>query len=326
MRIVVITSAQIRRILIGFIVVIAILTAVPSAPRMVRAWRGAPRGVLLEGRGMEGLYAYEVRQFVEELAERVSRAPRNAGLFIETGEIIPEADGVAVDISGTVDAVMAARPGSHLRLITYRVTAALDQSFYKPIYEGNPLDNQVSLTFNVAWGEEEIPRILAILREKRIRATFFFVGTWVEKFPELVREIAAEGHEMANHGLYHGHPAQMGREDLVRLIGENHRLLKKTMGKEPVMLFAPPYGEFDQDVLSVAGNMKYKTVLWTVDTIDWKRPAPEVIRERVRNKIKPGSIVLMHPTAPTSASLRGVIDDLKAKGLKPVPVSVLLKK
>lgn len=326
MRIVVISSTQIKSALIGFLLLIAFLVTAPSLPRWVRSWKGVQKGVTLEGRSMEGLYAREVNKIVQELAQRVNRAPRNAGVFPETGEIIPEADGLAVDIPGTIDAVMTARPRSHLHLLTYRVTAALDQSFYKPVYEGNSSKNQVSLTFNVAWGEEEIPRILEILHETRTHATFFFVGTWVEKFPELVQQIAKEGHEIANHGLYHGHPSQMGREALVKLIEGNHQLLKKTIAKEPVMLFAPPYGEFDQDVLSVAGDLKFKTILWTVDTVDWKRPAPEVICERVRSKIKPGSIVLMHPTAPTSAALPAIIKDLKSKGLKPVPVSVLVKK
>lgn len=326
MQVVVISSNQIRRAFIGFIFVILGLLSIPRLPRIARAYYGVPRGVMLEGKSMAGLYEREVHRLVLEMAREVRRSPRNAGYFQETGELIPESDGIDVDVEGTVKMVMKARPGTTIRLLTYRVTAALDQSFYKPIYEGNPLKNQVSLTFNVAWGEEEIPRILEILRESKVQATFFFVGTWVKKFPDLLQKIAADGHEIANHGLYHGHPAQMGREALVRLIEENHQLMEQTLMKAPVRLFAPPYGEFDQDVLSVAGDLKFKTILWTVDTVDWKRPAPEVIRERVRTRIKPGSIVLMHPTAPTSAALRGVIDDLRAKGLHPVPVSKLLEK
>lgn len=326
MQIILLSSQTIKRTVLGFILILSILTALPYIPVVVRSWHGVSRGVTLEGKPVGGLYRHEIKQRVMELARDIRRAPRNAGYFQETGELIPEKDGLEVDVAGTVRAVMNAKPGARLRLHTYRVTAALDRSYYQPIYEGNPTRNQVSLTFNVAWGEEEIPRILEILRETRTHATFYFVGTWVEKFPELVQAIFAGGHEIANHGLYHGHPAQMGRDALVRLIDENQRLLKRTIGREPAKLFAPPYGEFDQDVLSVAGDLHYRTILWTLDTVDWKRPAPEVIRERVRSKIRPGAIVLMHPTAPTTAALRWVIEDLRAKGLKPVPVSQLIRK
>ena len=68
--------------------------------------------------------------------------------------------------------------------------------------------------------------MLSILREHGVKATFFFVGDWVRKFPDLVREIHREGHEVANHGLYHGHPNKMSRAELRELILENTRLLE----------------------------------------------------------------------------------------------------
>jgi probable sporulation protein (polysaccharide deacetylase family) len=268
----------------------------------------------------------ELKSEIGKIATEIVRPPRNAGYFQETGELVPEMDGIAVDLPGTYRRVIHAQTGEHLKLITYKVTAARDRSFYIPIYEGSQARNEVALTFNVAWGEAEVPKILAILKEEKVKATFFFVGTWVEKFPELVRDIANAGHEIANHGFYHGHPAQMGRHDLEGLILDNQRILKMTIEREPVKLFAPPYGEFDQDVLNVAGDLGYRTILWTVDTLDWKRPAPEVILERVQQKTRPGTIILMHPTVSTAKALSQLIRGLRKKGLEPGTVSGVLQK
>lgn len=325
MRVYVLTEQKIRRFILWFTVLGLIIIGFPRLP-MVRRWQhGAAKGVVLEGRPVGGLLPHELRGIIARLAEEHGRQPRNAGYFKETGELIPEKDGLVVDIEGTLKKVLTAKEGEHVQVITYVVTAARDSSYYLPVYEGNPDRGQVSLTFNVAWGEEEIPKVLAILKQTDVKATFYFVGTWVKKFPELVREIERQGHEIANHGLYHGQPAQMNRDELVRLIETNQKLLAEVCDKQPVKLFAPPSGDYNQQVLSVAGDLGYRTILWTVDTVDWKRPAPEIIRERVRNKIKPGAIVLMHPTAPTVAALKLIIDDLKAIHLRPVPVSQLLK-
>lgn len=325
MRVYVVTEKKLRGFVAAIIIFSIVLIVLPQLPA-VRRWRyGTPKGVVLQGQPVGGLMPDEVRAIIAGLAEQHGRQPHNAGYFAETGELIPEKDGIAVDIEGTLKKVLSAKEGEHVQLITYVVTAARDRSYYLPVYEGNTDRPEVSLTFNVAWGEEEVPKILAILKETKVTATFYFVGTWVKQFPELVREIAAAGHEIANHGLYHGHPAQMNREELVRLIEANQKLLAETCGKQPVKLFAPPSGEFNQQVLSVAGDLEYRTILWTVDTVDWKRPAPEVIRERVQSKVRPGAIVLMHPTAPTTAALRSIINDLKAKKLRPVTVSQILK-
>jgi peptidoglycan/xylan/chitin deacetylase (PgdA/CDA1 family) len=140
-----------------------------------------------------------------------------------------------------------------------------------------------------------------------------------------VREISREGHEIANHGLYHGHPNKMGRTELQKLIVENARLLDEVTGEPPVKLFAPPYGEFNNEVLAVAGNLGYRTILWTIDTVDWKRPAPEVIIQRVTERIEPGAIILMHPTAPTVEALSPIIKNLKEQGYSFLPVGKLLR-
>lgn len=325
MNVIVLTSKQIRRMLGTGLVLTLLAFTLPQIPAWYRAWHGAPAGVTLEGRPVGGRLPGELRDIISRLAAEVAHPARNAGYFQETGQLIPEINGVGVDVEGTLRRIEAAKPGTQLKLITFKVYARRDSSFYKPVYQGRTEGNEVCLAINVAWGEEVIPQLLAILKEENVKATFFFVGDWVGKFPDLVRDIARDGHEIANHGYYHGHPTQMSRTGLEQLIMENQSLLRKTIGRQPAMLFAPPYGEFDQNVLNAAGDLGFRTILWTVDTIDWKRPAPEIIRDRVARKVQPGAIVLMHPTAPTVASLKLIIQDLKSKGLKPVTISRLLQ-
>jgi probable sporulation protein (polysaccharide deacetylase family) len=193
-----------------------------------------------------------------------------------------------------------------------------------PYYHGPEDKAKMALTINVAWGEEYIPDMLRILDEKEVKATFFFIGKWVEKFPELTKEIANKGHEIGNHGYRHAHPNQLSRQSLINLIKKNEELLIKITGQQS-KLFAPPYGEYNDRVLRVAEELGYKTILWTADTIDWQRPAPEVIINRVMSKVSKGGIVLMHPTAPTVKSLAIMVDRLRGKGYTLATVSELLR-
>jgi probable sporulation protein (polysaccharide deacetylase family) len=305
--------------------VLMIIWGISRWPEAGRSLYGVKDRVTLEGLSVERLLPHELRALVEELAKRRTLPPENAGFFPETGELIPEKDGLGVDIESTVENVLRAQPGEALSLVTYSIPATVTKDFFTPVYKGDTSGKKASVTVNVAWGEEEIPALLSILREHGVKATFFFVGDWVRKFPDLVREIRREGHEIANHGLYHGHPNKMNRTELNRLILENARLLAEVTGEPPVKLFAPPYGEFNSEVLAVAGNLGYRTILWTIDTVDWKRPAPEVIIQRVTERIEPGAIILMHPTAPTVEALSPIIKNLKEQGYSFLPVGKLLR-
>jgi len=192
-----------------------------------------------------------------------------------------------------------------------------------PVLMGDPSLPRVALMFNVDWGEEYIPDILQVLEEGRAKATFFVTGTWAQKHPELLRRIAGAGHEVGNHGYSHAHPAQLDRKGNERLIMENEALLRDILGCEPARVYAPPYGEYSEESLLAAEDLGYRTILWTVDTVDWRRPPPTVVRERA-SKASSGSLILMHPTEPTRLALPGILVDLKERGLNPVTVTQIL--
>lgn len=194
----------------------------------------------------------------------------------------------------------------------------------RPVYQVPTREPWVALAVNVDWGDEVLPAMLDLLREEGVRVTFFPTGRWATRSPELVRRMASDGHEVGNHGFTHDHPKALGDPALARLIQQNEELLFSLVGEQP-RLFAPPYGEVDERVARVAADLGYWTVMWTIDTIDWQRPAPARIVERVVPRLAPGAIILMHPTEPTLAALPEILTAIRRRGLAAVPVGRLIE-
>jgi probable sporulation protein (polysaccharide deacetylase family) len=193
-----------------------------------------------------------------------------------------------------------------------------------PIYRGDANEKKIAFACNVAWGNEYIPKMLEIFKENNIKITFFFEGQWAEKNPEIVKQISKEGHEIASHGYTHVKYTQCSKEKYAEDITRAGDVLKKITGVKP-NLFAPPYGDFNDDVVKTAENLGYKVILWSLDTIDWSNPGVNNIIDRVVKKAHNGAIVLMHPTKGTVEALPTIINDLKEKGYVITNVSNILK-
>lgn len=326
MRIVFMNQKQLRVVILTGIILMVACGLFLNSERIIRRIFGVKNDVWLENRNVAGMLPQELTKLVTAMAQQVNRQARDAGYLPETGEILAAKPGKRVQVAETVQQVCLAKAGSRLKLKIVEVAPGISEELFKPVYHADIAIPKVALTVNVAWGEEYLPEMLRILKEEQVKATFFFVGTWVKAFPELVREIAAAGHEVANHGLYHGHPLQMKGEELRRIITENNLLIAEILGKEPARLFAPPYGEVNPQIAATAGELGYRTIMWSVDTIDWKNPTPETLLNRVLTKIEPGGIILMHPTVATQTALRPLIRALKKRGLQPVTVSELIHK
>ena len=194
----------------------------------------------------------------------------------------------------------------------------------RPYYHGVRGRNQIALTINVDWGEEFIPGMLKIMEERDVRATFFVTGQWAMKNKEMLKLMADKGHEIGNHGYSHQHPAKLSRDGLIELIKKNEEVIYQ-ITKQRTRLFAPPYGEVDERIAGIVSSIGYKTIMWSADTIDWQRPAPEIIVQRAVNKIDDGGIILMHPTEPSLAALNDIIDILTKRGYRFVTVSELIQ-
>lgn len=184
-----------------------------------------------------------------------------------------------------------------------------------PIYRGHPDKKMVSLLINVSWGTEHISPILEILKQNNVKATFFIEGKWAKQNAELVKIIAEEGHSIGNHAYNHPNMANMSNQDILDQISQTNEILKAITGKVPKW-FAPPSGSFNDHVVDIAHNLQMETILWTVDTIDWKNPSVSVMMNRVMGKVHPGATILMHPTPPIEKGLDQLIKAIKNKGYK----------
>ncbi|MCK4260798.1 MAG: polysaccharide deacetylase family protein [Halanaerobiales bacterium] len=193
-----------------------------------------------------------------------------------------------------------------------------------PYYHGDPKVPNMSLTINVDWGEEYIPLMLEILQQKNVKATFFITGKWVEKFPDLVRRIHKSGHEIGLHGYSHVDPTKLTYIGMVQHIKKNEEVIFNILGIQ-TNLYAPPSGDYNKSLVEVANELGYKLIRWSADTIDWQRPSPQVIINRVMRKASNGGIVLMHPIEQTVQALPKMIDNLQVKGYQLVTVSKLLQ-
>lgn len=192
-------------------------------------------------------------------------------------------------------------------------------SHFDPIYQGDAGQKKIALACNVFWGEEYIPQMLDILKKNEVKITFFMGGTWIKQFPDLTTTIAKD-HELGNHSYSHPHPTFISKEKNIEEIKKTEEMLQKLTGKKTT-LYAPPYGEFNDTVLEAAGELGYSTILWSIDTIDWQKPSPDVIVKRVLDKAHNGAIVLMHPTEPTVKALPQIIQELKKRGYQLTTVS-----
>lgn len=195
-----------------------------------------------------------------------------------------------------------------------------------PIYCVRRDNKAVSLTFDAAWGNEDTQTLIDILAKYNVKATFFVVGAWVDKFPESVKALSDAGHEVMNHSNDHAHFSKLSADQIVANITACNNKIAGVTGVTPT-LFRAPYGEYDDHVIKTLTSMGMYTIQWDVDSLDWKDLSGGEITLRVTSKVEPGSIVLFHNAAlHTPEALPAIIEYLIANGYSIVPVSQLILK
>ena len=182
-------------------------------------------------------------------------------------------------------------------------------------------EKQISLTFDAAWGNEDTQILIDILGKYDIRATFFCVAGWVEKYPESVKALSDSGHEIMNHSTTHPHMSRLSRDQIREEIETCNDKIEAVTGKRPT-LFRAPYGEYTNDLIEVLDELGMKCIQWDVDSLDWKELPAGEIESRVCSRAKNGSIVLFHNAAlHTPEALPGIIEELSGRGFGFKPVS-----
>ncbi|MGI6435437.1 MAG: polysaccharide deacetylase family protein [Syntrophomonadaceae bacterium] len=193
----------------------------------------------------------------------------------------------------------------------------------KAIYQGSTGEKAVAITVNVDWGGEYIPAMLEAFQKYNARVTFFVTGKWAENNPELMKAMSAANHSIQNHGYQHVHFNQLSAAQIEEQIKQAEDVIFAATGKKS-RYFAPPYGEKNSPLVATVNRIGYQYIMWSVDTIDWQKPAPQIITQRVMKKVHNDAIILMHPTEPTVKALPEILAGLSAQGYKMLGIDELL--
>ncbi|OYD09488.1 polysaccharide deacetylase family protein [Paludifilum halophilum] len=270
-----------------------------------------------EGKAQPVFQRDELKDVIEQGA-RVRNEPPVDARVDPVWKAIPGYNGLAVDVESTYRLAKRMGQTRPVRWIMEEVTpkVSLDDLDAQPIYRGNEKKPMAALMINVAWGTEHLPGLLDILKREGISATFFLDGSWLKKHPEMAEELRRQGHEVGNHAYSHPLMSRISRERIRTEIQRTEALIQQSTGDHS-RFFAPPAGDFNQNVLDEARHLGMKTVLWTVDTVDWKKSSsPEWMTARVKKGVGRGSLILMHPTDRTVKALPKIISTVKNKGIK----------
>ncbi|MGH8872428.1 MAG: polysaccharide deacetylase family protein [Acidimicrobiia bacterium] len=186
-------------------------------------------------------------------------------------------------------------------------------------------DPLVALTFDDGPHPENTPRLLEILRDRGVRATFYLIGELAARHPEVARMTFDDGHEIGNHTWSHQFLTLQSTGSIVRELEQTHEAIVAAVGAPPVAL-RPPYGAITESLTRwVDHRFGYPTVTWSVDAADWEDPGSDLITERLVSGTDPGSIVLAHdPLTPTVDAMAETLDRLLERGIRFVTVSELI--
>ena len=193
-----------------------------------------------------------------------------------------------------------------------------------PIYCVQRDQKICSLSFDAAWGNEDTEELIQILEQYQVKATFFVVGDWVEKYPESVKALHDAGHEVMNHSNHHDHYNSLTAEQIVADVTACNEKIAAVTGVTPTLIRCP-YGEYDDHVITAIRSMGMEPIQWDVDSLDWKDLSAAEITQRVTSRVKPGSICLFHNAAlNTPEALPSILEYLGAEGYTIVPISQIL--
>lgn len=183
-----------------------------------------------------------------------------------------------------------------------------------PIYAVETEEKRVAISFDAAWGADKTKQIVDICNEYNVKATFFLVGFWVDKYPDMVRYIDDNGFEIGTHSNTHPDMTKLSVDAMSLELDKSIKLITDITGKK-VELFRAPFGAYNNNLLNTAESKGLKTIQWDVDSLDWKGISAEQITTRILNGVKSGSIILCHNNSDHILNaLPMILDRLSKKG------------
>src|SRR5205809_6344848 len=184
----------------------------------------------------------------------------------------------------------------------------------------------IAMTFDDGPSATLTPKLVDLLATRHIKVTFFVIGENVAEHPEIVARAAREGHEIGNHSWSHPNFGKMSDDNVRSQLRRTDDAIRSATGSRPTLM-RPPYGSITpREKYWIHDEFGYRVILWDVDPLDWKRPGPPVVRNRILKETQPGSIVLSHDIHPgTIEAMPSTLDALEANGFKFVTVSELIR-
>lgn len=185
----------------------------------------------------------------------------------------------------------------------------------------------VALTFDDGPHGTLTPQILDVLARYNAKCTFFVLGSNVQRYPGIVSRMVSEGHEVANHSWSHANLATASYDTVSSQISRTNEAIMSACGRKP-RLMRPPYGACNAALTSrMKSEYGLTTVLWSVDTNDWRKPGTSAIVSRAVNGARPGSIILVHDIhTATANAIEGIVKGLTERGYEFVTVSTLMNR
>ncbi len=194
-----------------------------------------------------------------------------------------------------------------------------------PIYCVDTPDKKVAMSFDASWGADKTLSILETLERYDVKANFFAVGFWAEKYPETLKKLSDSGRmEIGTHSNTHPHMTKLSKNQMELELDASMKIIEEVTGKKPD-LFRAPFGDYNDTLIETATEKGLYTIQWDVDTLDWKELKSGEIAARVLKKAQNGSIILMHNDGEhTVEALPLIIEGLKNKGYSFVTIGELI--
>ncbi len=223
-----------------------------------------------------------------------------------------------------VGALLALLCALYLGPLSQEATPVVAAKRVLPVYSVERDDPVITVSFDASWGGDKTIAILDLLDEYDAKATFFLVGIWVDKYPELVKEIAARGHEIGNHSDSHAHFTQISESQMRQELKACSDKIEALTGVRPT-LFRPPYGDYNSKVVTVVRDAGYECVQWSVDSQDWKNRGVDDLIRRATKDVAKGDIILFHNDSQFIVdALPTVLKNYRDKGLTMIPAGEIL--
>ncbi len=185
---------------------------------------------------------------------------------------------------------------------------------YDAVYLGNTEEKVIYLTFDAGYENGATEKILDALKKHNAPASFFLVGNYLEKNPDLVRRMVNEGHIVANHTMHHYDMSKLSdKAAFSKELTDLENLYREITGGEMPKYYRPPQGIYSQENLEMAKELGYKTVFWSLAYVDWnndKQPSADYAFSKLLPRTHNGAVVLLHSTSATNAQ---IMDELLTK-------------